>query len=346
MAIVKIVIPSYRGVAPEAATYLQAMITSTQCNCRDGRGAPLHAPWKCTKGKHCVIQVPPIMGSSVVHWARNQVIAQGMYGHTQDGIPPADYFLLMDDDMTVEPHYLLRMLAYKLDIVTGIATIRRDPPTSNIRFWSEENARFVNPFEWDWDAQKLFEIDGVGGAFMLVKRDVLERMSDAHLNCEFEIDEDLRKTSIGADEVKAYWAKVSERRKIFFAEAQAKGEWRSMDGWWFQFLRNIDDRQIGEVGEDISFCWKAKRLGYRIFADPQVLPGHLGMYAYSGRDYRVWAESAKQVMEIPEHALRENRAALFAQDKNANDGGWHPDFSKEAIEQQKTTEQESVESVT
>jgi len=31
-----------------------------------------------------------------------------------------------------------------------------------------------------------------------------------------------------------------------------------MDCWWFQFLSNIDDLQIGETGEDIGFCWKAR----------------------------------------------------------------------------------------
>jgi GT2 family glycosyltransferase len=326
MAVVDIVIATYRGIADEAQAPFQEMVMASACQCRDGRGLPMHPQNKCTKGRHAVRQSPPIKGSSVVHWARNQAIALAMYGPQPAGRPPAEYFLLMDDDMLCEPHYLNRLLSYKLPIVTGISTIRRDPPKPNIRFWSNDQARFGEPFEWDWDSQKLMEVDGVGGAFLLIRRDVLERMAEAYINCEFEIEEDLRKTSIGEAEIRAYWAKKSERRKLYLKDAIAKQDWRMMDGWWFQFLDNIDDRQIGEVGEDISFCWKAKKMGYKIMADPQVLPGHLGMYGYSAKDYRQWAESAKEVMEIPEHMLKENKPALCSDTPEANDNQFHPNF--------------------
>lgn len=311
MAVVDVVIATYKGIATEAYSPLLAMIQNSNCFCRDHKtGAPLHQGWKCPAGKHSVRMMPPIYSSSVVHWARNQVVAQALYGQPQDGRPPAEYFLLMDDDMVVQPDYLTRLVSYKQDIVCGICTIRRDPPRPNIRYWKEEEARFYDPVEWEWDSQKLMEIDAAGAAFMLVKRRVFERMGQAYLDCEFEIAEDLRK---GYDEatIRKYWDQKAEYRKANFARALQEGNWGQCDQWWFQFEKNAVDRQLGELGEDLTFCWKAKKLGFKIFADPQVKPGHLGSYAYGVEDYKSFVEQAKQsgLYKSPESP---NKVALIA----------------------------------
>jgi hypothetical protein len=36
-----------------------------------------------------------------------------------------------------------------------------------------------------------------------------------------------------------------------------------------------------------------------MFADPQVLPGHIGDYAYSITDYRQWVECGKDLGAMP-----------------------------------------------
>jgi hypothetical protein len=316
MAIIDIIIPTYRGLSTEANQPLIAMLQATNCQCRDPRtGTPLHAPWECTKGKHSVRFLPQQYNSSVVHWARNQAVAQALYQKPIDARPPAEYYLMIDDDMVAEPGYLSRLVSYKKDIVCGICTIKRDPPRPNIRFWHPEEASFRDPVKWDWDSQHLIEIDAAGAAFMLVKRGVFEKMAEAHLNCDMERAEDSRKLGMRlADEncpqkqINRYWAKKSEIRRARFDAAIAAGDWKSADCWWFDFQKNIVDNQIGECGEDISFCWKAKKLGFKIYADPQVLPGHLGMYSYSIRDYRQFVEAAEEDGEMPQ--LRENRASL------------------------------------
>ena len=63
---------------------------------------------------------------------------------------------------------------------------------------------------------------------------------------------------------------------------------KSGNGWWFQNLWFGHYR--GEIGEDLSFCWKAQRLGYGIFVDPTVQPGHLDWYAYGVKDYKPYQE--------------------------------------------------------
>jgi hypothetical protein len=215
---------------------------------------------------------------------------------------------LVDDDMVVQPYYLSRMLSYKLDIVCGICTVRRDPPRPNIRYWKEEEARFFDPVEWEWDSQKLMEIDAAGAAFMLVKRRVFERMGQAYLDCEFELAEDLRKDP-GSSLIRSYWQEKAQRRRFRFEDCLAKREWNNCDNWYFQFLDNVNDMQVGELGEDLSFCWKAKKLGFKIFADPQITPGHLGAYGFSVADYRAFVEQAKAAgaYKTPEEP---NRAAI------------------------------------
>ena len=32
---------------------------------------------------------------------------------------------------------------------------------------------------------------------------------------------------------------------------------------------------IGEVGEDLSFCWRARQCGYKLIADPEIPLGHV-----------------------------------------------------------------------
>jgi hypothetical protein len=58
-------------------------------------------------------------------------------------------------------------------------------------------------------------------------------------------------------------------------------------GEWFEFLRNEWD---SEWGEDISFCWKATRIGYPVYVDLSVQPAHLGDYTYTVDDYKAYQE--------------------------------------------------------
>ena len=309
MATVDIVIPSRSGIVEEAKGPLMQLMQYTNCWCRDPKGTPLHQPWACNRGKHSVRMMPPVYSSSVVHWARNQAVAQAMYGQPEDGRPPADYFLLCDDDMVSEPSYLVRLLSYRTDIVCGICTIRRDPPRPNIRYWKPEQARFFDPVKWDWNSQKLMEIDGAGAAFMLVKREVFSRMGEAWMDCKFEREEYERmggKTEASEEKFK----QMSELRHTRFRQAIENKNWREADCWWFEFFGNIVDGQIGEIGEDLTFCYKAKKLGYKIYADPQVLPGHLGLYAYSIRDWRAHVEGAEAAGELNPEKLPLNEVAL------------------------------------
>lgn len=275
------------------------MMRHTECRCVvPHTGQLAHAPWDCKAGKHSQFLVPSIQGNSIIHWSRNAMIAKAMLGPQPASRPKAEYYLLMDDDMVVEPHWLKRMLSYKEDIVTGISTTKRDPPRPNIFNWIPERRKYEAPFSWDWKSEKLFEVDAVGTAFMLVKAVVLERMGQAYLDCTFERQEDARKYPGNEESITAYWDKKSALRTDKFNKAMDEGRDQDANCWWFQFFDNTFDEQLGEFGEDVGFCWKAQQLGFKILADPQINPGHLGPYAYSIKDYSEWAEMMKDTEQV------------------------------------------------
>lgn len=48
-----------------------------------------------------------------------------------------------------------------------------------------------------------------------------------------------------------------------------------------------------EEGEDLAFCRRAKKLGYKIWADPTIPLGHVGKIAYRREHFETWAKFNK-----------------------------------------------------
>lgn len=48
---------------------------------------------------------------------------------------------------------------------------------------------------------------------------------------------------------------------------------------------------IGGVGEDLSFCWRARQCGFKIVADPSIQLGHVGHYVIDKGFYDVYAKA-------------------------------------------------------
>lgn len=47
---------------------------------------------------------------------------------------------------------------------------------------------------------------------------------------------------------------------------------------WYEFLPNKDSERGGVIGEDIGFCLKLKKAGYKIMVDTSVKIGHLAIF--------------------------------------------------------------------
>lgn len=57
---------------------------------------------------------------------------------------------------------------------------------------------------------------------------------------------------------------------------------------------------ISNIGEDLSFCWRARKCGYRIIADPSIPLGHVGTKIYGPEDYRRYISEQDECKRAPE----------------------------------------------
>lgn len=48
---------------------------------------------------------------------------------------------------------------------------------------------------------------------------------------------------------------------------------------------------VGNVGEDLSFCWRARECGYKIYCDPSIICGHVGYQIVDDKFYKAFTES-------------------------------------------------------
>lgn len=197
--------------------------------------------------------------SSVVHWTRNRLL-----GELLKSGKPWTHVLYIDDDMVVDPDDLLRLLSHKQDIVAGLCTRRQDPPLPNALLWNGETKKYDRIWEWEQGTLLKGKIAG-GTGLMLISRHATEQVAQAYFDCLWEID-NYGLSGEKLETIKAHRLKAFDDEKICY---------------WFRFLGTAQ-----EMGEDVSFCHIAIHYcGLDVCVDTNVLPGHLGLYPFSIRDF-------------------------------------------------------------
>lgn len=213
-----------------------------------------------TRKAGVLVNPRPIIQASVVHWVRNSLLADLIKSGQ-----PFTHVLFIDDDIVPQPDYLVRMLKHNVDVVAGLCTRRQDPPIPNARLYNKESKRFEELWEWP---DGLVEVGAVGTGFMLVSRNALQQSAEIYFQCVHE------KSIYGMPE-EAAKIMQEERTKAFDEDANA---------WWFRFLNC--ENGVGELGEDIGFCWALNRYaGIKIYVDTTIQPEHMGDYGYGIRDF-------------------------------------------------------------
>jgi hypothetical protein len=233
---------------------------------------------KASREYAAVYDASSLNGSSVVHWTRNQLLANLIQSKK-----PWDYVLFMDDDIVPAPDSLIKLLGHGKDIIGAVCTKRIDPPVPNIRLWEESTGNFKEILDWRDDG--LLEVGAVGTGMILLSRHALEQVAEVWFDALVE------KEVYGiSDETAAHLRR--ERLAAFDENGNA---------WWFRFLPHIQ-RGHAEYGEDMSFCLAAARYcGLGIWCDTNVRPGHLGKYPYSVNDFLPYQR------EVIARAMKEGR---------------------------------------
>jgi len=238
-----------------------------------------------------VVYSGPPCSASVVHWSRNWMIAEQLKSGK-----PWTHILFIDDDIVIEPDTLERLLIHKKDIVAGLCTRRCDPPVPNIRYFDKESG--IAKQVWEWPQGQL--IDGVyaGTGLMLLSQNALEQIGQAYFDCLWERD---------------FYGLSDERINKMREVRMAKFDKEKM-AYWFRFLPNVAG---DEMGEDMSFCHIAKHYcGLEIYVDTSIMPGHLGSYPFSIRDFMPYRDQCV-AMSKEQGTYKEQSRILTAEPINS-----------------------------
>ena len=166
-----------------------------------------------------------------------------------------DWLFFMDSDQTFAPDALKRLLSWNVDIVSGLVFQRGGLPEPMIYKYEFEKDkghfyRSMAEVIGDYLLQhKELWPTAVNGAIVLPPAQGLLECDGVSAGC------------------------LLVHRRVFDA----------IEPPWFQW------NEDATAGEDFYFCRKAQEAGFKIFADPSVVCGHISQYIRSIEHFHAWA---------------------------------------------------------
>ena len=173
-----------------------------------------------------------MVNESLVTRARNNLMAKMMTNKE------ATHFMFIDADIRFQPESILQMLAYDKEVIGGLYPKKALPVSYVI------NLKPQTKIQGD-----IFTVDTMGTGFLMFKRNVYEKLIDAHPETKYVDDVGLGKQY----EPMMY--------SIFDCKIDERGHYLS---------------------EDWLFCRRWQELGGEIWAHSKVLLNHVGHYEYAG----------------------------------------------------------------
>lgn len=111
-------------------------------------------------------------------WSKGSLINEARQGMVDKVLECGmSHLFFIDSDMRFPADGLLRLLRHDLDVVSGIYFAKQPGYTPVAAHRNKEGA-YIRLTEWPHD--RLFEVDGVGAGFLLIKRKVLEKLQWPH----------------------------------------------------------------------------------------------------------------------------------------------------------------------
>lgn len=181
------------------------------------------------------IQICNISGCSVVSRVRNLIAKDFLDSDCTD-------LMFIDSDINFNAGDIFRLMAWNIDpkkgIVAGIPVARKKGKTyiSTLDTDEEENILMNH--------MGLVRAKRVATAFMLIRREVFEKMYEAHPEWRYHDEK-----------------KIGDEMIAFFDFALKDGNY---------------------IGEDFLFCDRARELGFEVWIDPTIKLGHVGVEEFAG----------------------------------------------------------------
>lgn len=214
-----------------------------------------------TRQKGFDLKQPSLENASVVTWARNKACTKIR--------PDADFVLMCDDDMLPEPDHLVRLMNHDMPAVSALTTSRGSfPPTISHKIYNKEKDAFYLVEDFKENTVLVGPL-GLGTGFLLLKREVIEKVREYWLSAQDWVDDN----AASFKRMKVARPRIEIERKRM-AALRAK-----IDPPQLFELSRLPETQ-GVLGEDIGFSRRLIMLGYDTAVDTTVQVGHIGDFAY------------------------------------------------------------------
>ena len=234
---IAIIVPrAYRGIEYQGVrNSIQAMINETEYTCAICNPASANVARNRNVG---------------VHLAKNMGVR---------------WVLMVDDDMVLPTDTITRLVAAKKDIVSGLCTTRTSPYSLTV-YKKLPNGRYKDMEYEELNQDGLTEVDGVGGACVLIGENVFNK-------------------------IPAPWYAMPPSyvtpllHSIQYNLAGGLSLDKILDENKLDLPTEFTQEDCGVDGEDLYFCGLVKKFGFKIYLDAGLEVGHVGDWVYSLKDH-------------------------------------------------------------
>jgi hypothetical protein len=193
------------------------------------------------------------------------------------------HLMWIDSDIAFNPEHLMRMIAADVDVICGVypkkeinwnsvaSAVSRHVAPNDLRHHTGSFVVNLKGYKGAVavDTNKPVEIFNGGTGFMLVKRQVMEKMARSK-----KVKKYINDVGDSSGDNSAFGKKITQ----FFTESIEPG--------------------IGRLlSEDYHFCQTWRQMGGKIYVAPWVELAHIGTYMFEGKLMTVPKEQAKDIMK-------------------------------------------------
>lgn len=200
--------------------------------------------------------VETMTNESLISRARNTLTAKFL------NTPESTHLMFIDADIGWEPWHLLVMLNARKDVIGGLYPMKSLPVKWCVNgIPGKENGTPEEP--------NIVEVSKTGTGFLLIKRDVFEKLNQHPATRPFNND-------IGLPE------ELNPYMKTYFDTAVRENRYYS---------------------EDWTFCENWRDLGGQVFVDKRVLLRHVGTYVFDGASQDKLYKDLQALVQGPTHQI-------------------------------------------
>jgi hypothetical protein len=206
-------------------------------------------------------------GNALIHRARNTALATVR--------ADADFALFVDDDMLPPKRALMKLVAHDVPVVSALCTTRQPPIEIAAKVYNPDEDQF-HPLDTVNLTRMVTGQFGVGTAFTLLRRDVIDTLQEYYLSAQDWLCENRRR--LDRMHVRAELREKERRHLEAIRRAQyAKDKHLRV----FDYLVGENELQLGE---DVTLSRRLIQLGIPVSIDGTVIVGHCGEWAYDVYD--------------------------------------------------------------